>query len=53
MTVKQLIEELKQFPENMEVMDTSYYDIENVYEGTWEDTNYPYNKPDKKVVIIN
>lgn len=53
MTVKELIDKLKQFPEDMEVMDTAYYDIEDVYEGTWMHTNYPYDKPDKQVVIIN
>lgn len=53
MTVKELIDKLKQFPEDMEVMDTMYYDIESVYENTWTHTNYPYDKPDKQVVIIN
>lgn len=53
MTVKELIEKLKEFPEDMEVMDTMYYHIESVYEGTWTHTNYPYDKPDKQVVIIN
>lgn len=53
MTVKELIDKLRQFPEDMEVMDTMYYDIESVYEGTWTHTNYPYDKPDKQVVIIN
>ena len=52
MMVKELIEILKEFPGDMEVMDTMYMDIENVYEGTWTDTNYPYNEPDKQVVII-
>lgn len=53
MTVKQLIEILKEFPEDMEVMDTMYYGIESVYESTWTHTNYPYDIPDKQVVIIN
>lgn len=53
MTVEELIKELEKFPKDMEVMDTAYYDIESVYEGTWTDTNYPYNKPNKQVVIIN
>ena len=53
MTVKELIDKLKQFPEDMEVMDYLYMDIEDVHERTWEDTNYPYDKPDKQVVIIN
>ena len=53
MTVKQLIDILNQFSEDMEVMDASYLDIVNVYQGTWVDTNYPYNKPDKQVIIID
>ena len=53
MTVEELINELEKFPEDMEVMDTMYMDIENVYDGTWIHTNYPYDKPDKQVVIIN
>ena len=53
MTVEELIKELEKFPKNMEVMDAMYYDIESVYEGTWTHTNYPYDKPDKQVVIIN
>ena len=52
MTVKELIYKLKQFPEDLEVMDINYMDIEKVYETTWEHTNYPYDKPDKQVVII-
>lgn len=53
MTVKELIDRLKQFPEDMEVMDADYMDIEHVYEWTWMHTNFPYNKPDKQVVIID
>ena len=53
MTVKELIDKLKHFPEDMEVMDTTYMDIEDVCERTWMHTNYPYDKPDKQVVIIN
>lgn len=53
MTIRELINKLKEFPEDMEVVDTMYMDIESVYEGTWIHTNYPYDKPDKQVVIIN
>ena len=53
MTVGELIGKLEKFPNEMEVMDAGYMEIENVYEGTWTDTNYPYNKPNKQVVIIN
>ena len=53
MIVKELINKLKQFPEDMEVVDAAYMDIESVYEGTWTYTNYPYDKSDKQVVVIN
>ena len=53
MLVGELIKELEKFPENMEVMDAGYMEIESVYEGTWIHTNYPYDKPDKQVVIID
>ena len=52
MTVKELIERLKEFPENMEVMDYCLMEIENIYEITWQHSNYPYNKPDKQIVVI-
>ena len=53
MAVRELIKELDKFPKDMEVMDANYMEIESVYEETWTHTNYPYNKPDKQVVIIN
>jgi hypothetical protein len=52
MTVKELITILSVFPEDMEVMDYGYNEITNVKEATWEDTNYPYNKPDKQICLI-
>ena len=52
MTVKELKQFLSNFPENMDVVDSSYNDIINVKETTWEDTNYPYTKPDKQVCMI-
>lgn len=52
MTVKELIDILKEFPEDMEVMDMSFMDIESVCEKTWVHSNYPYDKPDKQVAII-
>lgn len=53
MTVKELIEALQQFPDDMEVLSACYEEIENVYEGTWVHSNYPYNKPDKQVVLLD
>ena len=33
-------------------MDYGNNEITNVKEVTWEDTNYPYNKPDKQICLI-
>lgn len=52
MTVKELIEELQKFPEDMEVLLADYETVEEVFEGTWTHTNYPYNKPDRQVVCL-
>lgn len=52
MTVKELVAELSKFPDDMPVCDTCYDEIENVDERTWEDTNYPYNKPDKQILVL-
>lgn len=52
MTVGELIEELKKYPEDMPVACCGdiYYPPEKctieVSQRTWEHTNYPYNKPD-------
>ena len=51
-TVKELINKLKEFPEDMRVVDLGYDDIEDVYKGTWIHGNYPYDKPDEEVVVI-
>ena len=53
MTVKELIKQLSQFPDDMEVLDACYEEIEYVYESTWTHSNYPYNKPDKQGVLIS
>jgi hypothetical protein len=52
MTVKELINKLQEFPEDMDVVDYSYDDIEDVHEGTLVHNNHPYDKPDKQVIII-
>ena len=51
MTVKELIDRLKNFPEDMEVVD-EYEEITDVYKGILMHNNYPYDKPDKEVVVI-
>lgn len=53
MTVKELKEELSKFPEDMEVCDYEYDVFESVHYQTWKDSNYPYNRPDKKYVCID
>lgn len=52
MTVKELIIELAQFPGDMEVVDCDYDAIGRVRQGTLTHDNYPYNKPDRTVVVI-
>lgn len=52
MTVKELINYLKDFPQDMEVVDGCFDEIISVKQVTWEDTNYPYIKPDKQVCMI-
>lgn len=52
MSVEELIKELEKFPKDMEVMDSGYMGIESVYEGTWTHANYPYDKPNKQIIII-
>lgn len=52
MSVSQLIDLLKKMPQELEVYDGSWMPIESVCTATWEDSNYPYNRPDKEIVII-
>ncbi len=52
MTVKELISGVSAFPDDMEVVDIHMENITNVRSGTWTHTNYPYNLPDKDVVVI-
>lgn len=51
-TVEQLIGILKQLPQNLEVYDSCLSPIEEVRISIWTHTSYPYNKPDKEVVVI-
>ena len=60
MTVKQLIEKLKSFPEDMPV--TTFSDITprdiddpdsiDITIKTWEDETYPYNRPSFQYVDL-
>ena len=52
MKVRELKELLNQFDDELDVMDSCYNDIDGVVEGVWEHTNYPYNLPDKRVVLL-
>lgn len=53
MIVDDLKKELEQYDGNLQVYDGAGYEIEKVSQQTWEDTNYPYNKPDKKILVIS
>ena len=52
LTVKGLIDRLKEFPEDMPVCDDGNYPINDVGEYLWEDTNYPYNTPDCEFIKL-
>lgn len=52
MSVNELIERLKKFDGDLEVVDMGYDDISDVAESTWVHSNFPYNLPDKKVIMI-
>lgn len=53
LTVKGLIDKLKEFPEDIPVCDDDNCPINDVVEYMWEDTNYPYNIPDCKFIKLN
>ena len=46
------INKLKEFPEDMRVVDFAYSDLDNIYKRVWIHSNYPYNKPDEEVLMI-
>lgn len=52
MTVQELIDQLEKFPRDMRVVDLSRMDIERVFETIFTHDNYPYNKPDEQVIVI-
>ena len=52
MTVIDLIKKLQEFDENLRVVDDYMFDIEEVIETVWVDSNYPYDKPDEVVIQI-
>ena len=55
MTVKELIDKLKEFPEEMAVLNDSYHDIRNVYENTYPylPTSAPEKMHKEKFVILS
>ncbi len=54
MTVKELINILKMYPEDMRVaIDDYIYDDIEVTESTWVHNNYPYDKPDVTYVKLS
>jgi len=52
MVVKELINKLKEFPQDMKVQMDGFIDIDDVRIHIWVDSNYPYNEPDEDRVII-
>lgn len=50
--VSELIELLSKFDSDLEVYDISGNEVEGVEERTWTHTNYPYDKPDKQIIVI-
>ena len=53
MTVKELIEKLKEFPEDMPVgINFDPFDKIEISVKTWVHNNYPYDKPDVAYVCI-
>lgn len=52
MTVAELIDKLKEFPQDMEVVTDGFFAIEEIKIRTWTDGNYPYTQPDKDYVYI-
>ena len=52
MIVKELINKLKEFPQDMKVQTDGFIDIDDVKIHTWVHSNYPYNEPDENRVII-
>ena len=52
MTVKELIDKLKEFPEDVRVVDFAYSDLADVCKKIWIHINYPYNGPDEEIVMI-
>ena len=55
MTVKELIEKLKEFPDDMEVLSHEYRDIRGVCENVYPyiPTNAPKSMKQTKYAIIN
>ena len=53
LTVKGLIDRLKEFPEDMPVCDDDIFPINDVEEYVWHHTNHPYNIPDFKFIKLN
>jgi len=51
-TVSELIDILKEFPQDMPIVTDGYNGIDNIDIHTWVDSNYPYNLPNTHFVVI-
>ena len=58
MTIKELIEELQKYPQDMPIACCGdiYYPPENykieISQRTWVDSNYPWNRPDFEYINL-
>lgn len=53
MKVKELISELSKYDPEREVYDYDYTPIVCVHEKLWVDGNYPYDRPDEKMLVVD
>lgn len=51
LTVGELIEKLKEFPQDLPVC-ADCNGIDTVEKRTWEASNYPYNRPDEDYICL-
>ena len=51
MKVKELINKLKEFPQDLEVYDICMDKVEEIKLVHWIDPNYPYKDEDDRIVI--
>lgn len=53
MTVKELISESSKYDLEREIYDYDYSPIVYVHENLWVDSNYPYNRSNEKMLVVD